>query len=465
MNQTFSSFKERFYGRNKDLTLFDCMEFNLLKVVLDGLFVDYASKSKLFVYFHYPVFLVRIIFFLKRIQYKSNIKKIKQELSFINDKKIILRGTYKLEQGVKSSRVFNNITKELSSDSYCFINDVRLKDTNSKADLDLAYLYNDVVYQSLSKEEVTLLKELQNTYSKIEKESKFDKLELINIRFAIQKFFLDYLKWSRILKESKAKYFIFRCHYHFEGMLLALKRKGIKTIELQHGLIAEEDIFYVMPKVVAIVAERALFADEIWVYGEAWKNTLLKGGEYPVGKIKFFGYYVDDKIVVNESLLNILNVKKGRKVILVTTQTGLHEKFIEYINWLKVDMNNKGLWMSYLIVIKAHQNEEKGIYNELLEQDNVCLYEGNIDSIFNESDIMLSVYSTTIIEALRFKINCYSLFVERYSDYIDSFVKKGYSRKLFINDNIIEMNNRSSYRVDPESLFAPINIELIKSLN
>jgi hypothetical protein len=465
MNQTFTEFKNHFYSRNKDLTLFDCAEFNLLKVVLDGLFVDYASKSKLFIYITYPIFLIKIIHFVKRIKTKSSFIKVENQICSIKNKKIIFRGGYDILNEKKESRVFKNVCKYLDDNSYCFVNDVNVKDNKLNSDLNIVKHFNDIVYgKKLNRQEIIFLESLQNSFMKIKKHGNFTKLELENISFAIQKFFLDYLKWSRVLVESETKYFIFRCHYHFEGMLLALKRNGIKTIELQHGLIAEEDIFYVMPKQVAEIADRALFADEIWVYGESWKNTLLKGGEYAEHKIKMFGYYMENEIVMNESLQKILSIKGNRKIILVTTQTGLHKEFIEYLTWLKSDMIDKNMWTDYIIVIKPHPNEPKGIYSELLENDKVFFYEDNLDAIFSNTSILLSVYSTTIIEALRYEINCFSLYVERYEDYISAFVSKGFSKSVKKEENLIELNHDNLLKNKTNEIFSPLNNTLIHQL-
>jgi hypothetical protein len=45
VSQTFSQFKTHFYERVTDFSVFDCEDFNLLKVVLDGLKVDYLKKG------------------------------------------------------------------------------------------------------------------------------------------------------------------------------------------------------------------------------------------------------------------------------------------------------------------------------------------------------------------------------------------------------------------------------------
>ncbi len=43
--QSFTDFKVDFYAKVKDFSLFDCAEFNAIKIVLDGLRVDYISRG------------------------------------------------------------------------------------------------------------------------------------------------------------------------------------------------------------------------------------------------------------------------------------------------------------------------------------------------------------------------------------------------------------------------------------
>ena len=43
--QSFTDFKVDFYDKVKDFSIFDCAEFNALKIVLDGIRVDYISRG------------------------------------------------------------------------------------------------------------------------------------------------------------------------------------------------------------------------------------------------------------------------------------------------------------------------------------------------------------------------------------------------------------------------------------
>ena len=71
MQQTFTDFKNNFYNKVEDITLFDCGDINLLKVVLDGLKVKYTSKGKVNSYLFYPLWLYNLYCFIKRKKRKN----------------------------------------------------------------------------------------------------------------------------------------------------------------------------------------------------------------------------------------------------------------------------------------------------------------------------------------------------------------------------------------------------------
>src|ERR1041385_142656 len=68
VNRSFSEFKENFYRRVRDFSVFGNEEINLLKVVLDGLKVDYCSRGKIRVFIFRGYFLINFFFLLKRIK-------------------------------------------------------------------------------------------------------------------------------------------------------------------------------------------------------------------------------------------------------------------------------------------------------------------------------------------------------------------------------------------------------------
>ena len=74
-NQSFTDFKAYFYSKVTDFSLFDCAEFNALKMVLDGLRVDYASRSTIELHIFGPLWKYDFLNFLKRVKAKTKNQK------------------------------------------------------------------------------------------------------------------------------------------------------------------------------------------------------------------------------------------------------------------------------------------------------------------------------------------------------------------------------------------------------
>jgi hypothetical protein len=164
-------------------------------------------------------------------------------------------------------------------------------------------------------------------------------------------------------------------------------------------------------------------------------------------------------------LQKILDVAGSRKIIIIATQTGSEREFIDYANWLKKDLEQKGLFEEYLIVLKPHPNEPLELYEEVLEENKLYLFNGSLDALFNVSEIIIAIYSTTLIEAHRFDLNCFSLFVDRYEDYINTFVESGFSYLLQPNENPVElMANIRGEKISSRDYFQEVDGNMLKEL-
>lgn len=451
MELSFSEFKEQFYSRINDMSVFDCEEFNLLKVVLDGLKVDYVKKGIL----QKPIFENRIItpvtFFLKRLKYKQQmnaaelaLEKIRSNGS-LNKKYIILdqKRTTRDEQGHETSYYFGNVKAFLGKDQFLLISEFK---TKLEADLvysDLNYLKN----KPFTKDDLSLIDSLKKTFSNIKAQINYSEQELENIQIAINHFFFEYRLWTEILKDTKAKCFLYNTHYHKEGVLLAFKRKHIRLVEFQHGLIAKEDIFYVFPEKIKSVAHKALFSDKIFTYGKYWSEILQTGFEYPAEKPDIIGQYQVQNLYVEPVQKNELdNFLNGNAFILFTTQTFLHDYFITYISWLAGDLKQKQSLVK--LVVKLHPAEKPEAYQALKSFENVKIINCNTEYLLSTCSWHVSIYSTTLYDATKYGCLNYSLNVEQYWDYVEAFVSSGVSTLLEKDQNPTELFN-TAQKINP----------------
>jgi hypothetical protein len=312
----------------------------------------------------------------------------------------------------------------------------------------------------LTKQENSFRKNLKQTFKSIENATIFDEKELENIKFAIHKFFLEYIIWKRALSEfPNLKKAFFVCHYHKEGLILALKRANIQCIELQHGLIAEQDIFYVFPAQVKAIKDKSLFADELWVYGAYWKKVVLKGTEYNSNQIKTIGYYLFENMVEN---LPAIEYSESDKVVVITTQTFLHKEFIDFT--IRFYENQAAIGNKLTVLVKPHPAEDTNIYIKAFQKfEDIKVVTIPINELFSRFKIHISVYSTTLFDALRYGVKNYVFMVPQCSDYVNGVLAAKIAVLIDESFNNFSLKDKEFGEMDSNYYYQPFNHDLVNS--
>jgi hypothetical protein len=190
--------------------------------------------------------------------------------------------------------------------------------------------------------------------------------------------------WLKILPKPKVVYLT--VSYSNFGYIRAFKEKGIKVIEMQHGLIGLGHYAYYYRKNF----EAIQFPDEIGVFGEGEVEFFKQDTEFPVKKATPIGRYVLDFYKEN----SIENTRI--KLICISLQDGdLGEKLIEFL--LKA---NSFLKKEYKFIIQPRRTSE-GHYRDLFElPDNYSFSTQSIYQTIAETDVHITIFSTTAVEAL-----------------------------------------------------------------
>jgi hypothetical protein len=439
--QSFTDFKAYFYGKVTDFTLFDCADFNALKLVLDGLRVDYAGRGTVKLPIFGPLWKYDFINALKLLKAKlKGEKKYSQaEITQFKNKKylVIDDGRVALDAtGMPHSYYFTTLMQSLNRADCLHITE-RKRNDKAVYDLNWEYLTNQLLLAPSNSDEKKLINDIKITFNRIKKSKLFNEKELINIAFSLQNFFYKYKIWARLLMIVHPQKMFCILHYHTEGRTLAFRRKGIQVIELQHGLIATTDVFYVFPTQTKSVINKALFADQIWVYGNYWKNVLEKGVEY-LNKIKVAGYYLYDNFSGYEHIeKEIDNFAEGKKLIIITTQTTLHKAFIDYTLWLANDIKTRNL--PYKILVKTHPLEKQEHYAILHQTEGVKMMNHPLPVLFKKVQLHVTIYSTTLFDGARAGVPGFALYNEQYKDYINEIIQSGVAYPLAQNENPIDL--------------------------
>lgn len=165
--------------------------------------------------------------------------------------------------------------------------------------------------------------------------------------------------------------------------------KKIPTLIAQHGIIAgtPED-------------SGPTFADRMAVFGQYMKDCMVKGGAEPE-KIIITGSPMHDRIVKNrfdkEKICNQLGINKYKKIVVFTTQLLGQEMMLR--NILKSLKNLPDIQL----VIKLHPSENGKMHKRVVKEmnsDAVVIKDVDLYGLLSASDVMLTEFSTTAVEAM-----------------------------------------------------------------
>lgn len=456
---TFSAFNDYFFSCFDDPTVFDCQDFNLLKVVQEAVKLEYDFKSHI----HRSVPSIALYHIIKgKVFSELKRKKVRLQQKLIQSENkpflfLDLGRTQIDSVGNITSTYFHNILPLFCRELHTY---GQLGNSNSELgfDFEASDIFEIEALLPVSKSDWVLRRALFQTFKNIKKYTRFQSFDLFAIQSGFSKFWQNYRAWNFLITLINPQKCVFICHYHNEALLLALKRNNVESIELQHGLIASENIFYVYPEKVSSVVKRALFADQILVYGEFWRKRLLQGVEYADEQIHIIGDYLFRAEAKDDSVAQIVaeRIERGQKVILCTTQTSLHSYFLEYIPWLAKDLLSRG--NPAFIFIKPHPAEPEGLYADLEQWPNVAVVQGNLDTWLQKADIHISIFSATLFEATRYGVPNFSLEAEARQDYVDSVVASGVSKLLRKGQNpldLLEPTQTDSLAAELFSEFSP----------
>jgi hypothetical protein len=202
------------------------------------------------------------------------------------------------------------------------------------------------------------------------------------------------------------------------SLMLACESNKIKTIGIQHGIIYPKspsyshDIFrnketpFGMP-----------LPDLTLLFGNYTKNLLTNIGKYPKEQFCVFGnpeFFSRDKILSSLKSNNLrekYSISSNKKIILFATS-----KMQQYYNFYGKLNYDEQVWEyllnklensdEYFIILKPHPDENINIYKKILSKyniKNVKIIKDDLFELVNLSDLVISIVSTVLIDALCLK--------------------------------------------------------------
>ena len=201
-------------------------------------------------------------------------------------------------------------------------------------------------------------------------------------------------------------------------IIAACKKYNISTIGVQHGHIYEFNPMYCYANSLENRLKHGFFLpDHILLFGNSTKKLLLKN-YYPSEKLvifgnpAFFGLENFLKTFDKKKNLDKFGINNNKKIILFTSgklqrKYYAHGKY-DYDEQIWNDLIEKfGNDENFFLILKPHpQEQDVTIYENTIKKyncNNAIITHDSIYDLISLSDIVLSVFSTTMIDALCFQ--------------------------------------------------------------
>jgi hypothetical protein len=442
----FNIIQTEFEQRFPNGKLFEGKNFNYIKLVQHGLSYSMTNSDE-------KLLKNNLFGSWFRFKLKSWINSKRRKVKFYppkSEKILIVEGRRKLKlpTGEEISPITHLIRESILSTEYSWWDttgafaketDFSLKDLSSWFPR-TSEIQNEIYF------------ELKGVLRQIKKAGALSNLEFQYVESAFFVFFESFRRWHALLTTAAPKTLLGITHYHNEGCLAAAKLHGIKTIELQHGLISKHDLYYVYPKQYLEAVSKGLFPDEIWLFGNFWKQVLEQGAESGSMKSVVIGNFTTDSALKSESI-----AKENR--VLLCAQKNLSQPYIDWIRFMKKDI--LPLHPEWRLIVKLHPLESQidKYFAEADERVEVLPNSASLNEELKRAKIQVSIYSTTFFDALGMQVKNFSLTDIGFSgDYATEMVTLGVAESLKQFEDVISKFESASGQIDNltrEHVFGP----------
>ena len=422
----FNIIQSEFEQRFQDGKLFEGKNFNYLKLVQHGL--SYAmtdAQDKLLrknLFGAWGVFKVKSLINSFRHRKINFLPQKSQSILFLEGRRKL-----KLPTGEEISPITHLLRESVLSTEYSWWDTTGA--FQAEADFSLKELSN--WFPSTNEIQKEIYFELKEVLQQIKKAHVFSSLEFQYVESAFHVFFNSFRRWHSLLSVAAPKTIVGITHYHNEGCIAAAKLLGIKTIELQHGLISKHDLYYVYPNQYRAAVSKGMFPVEIWLFGNFWKRVLEGGAESEFMKPIVIGNFTTDVVVKSTEF-----VKENR--VLLCAQKNLSEPYIEWIRYMRDRI--LPLHKDWKLIVKLHplESEAEKYRIEANEFVEVLPISASLNEELKRTKIQVSIYSTTFFDALGMQVKNYTLDDTGFSaDYASEMVDLGIADSLKRSEDVI----------------------------
>jgi len=219
-------------------------------------------------------------------------------------------------------------------------------------------------------------------------------------------------------KKPKSVFLLYETGPLALAFITVCNQLNIKTIGIQHGIIAENWKYYTISPLQSSTNPHGFpLPTYMLLFGNFSKNILLKNG-YPEKQLFIFGnpvfFELNEKelILTKTNLYTKYKINNQKKIILFTTIM-LEKEYASLLGdydyniqiWQKLLKNFSGK-KDVIIILKPHPGESITRYKKLLEEydsSNVIIADDNILELIYISTVVVSMFSSILIDSLCLK--------------------------------------------------------------
>jgi hypothetical protein len=159
--------------------------------------------------------------------------------------------------------------------------------------------------------------------------------------------------YREILRRTRVKRMLLVTAYCDNAAVAAARELGIRVIELQHGFVDRNHYGYSWTAAALPYAEKMPIPDQVWLYGEYWREEL-----------EARGFWKEQLRVVGSPRVDQVRASVGRALsdhgtrsVVVTTQGIYTERLIEFLEEV---LRQLGIADRVRIIIRLHPAEGRG---------------------------------------------------------------------------------------------------------
>jgi len=240
---------------------------------------------------------------------------------------------------------------------------------------------------------------------------------------------------SRFIRYKNLFRFFFRVHksrlvfvseyYHpiHQAAVYTAKKLGIKTIELQHGVVNKKHPAYN----VFVKSDRSFFPDYLFAFGDYVKNVfddnsyfIKKDNILPIGSM--YINYINNEYKASEETIKLFSNlrKKYKRIVAVSSQETMENKLIDFLK-------KSASLSKHVLYIFVPRKVNRDYSNAIFPENIIILKDLDVYQIVKESNFHATVYSTCALEAP-------ALGVPNILINIDGMARKCYSDLLLNRD-------------------------------